>query len=218
MNPKAQGSRAMSDETRFLAWNRRLVLQAAVFAGISVAIGSAKAAEAVGTIADLRGEAAAEQAKKRRKLRVKSPVELTDILTTAKQSRLTARLGDKTTLRMGAETRVKIDNFIVDAGGELTLGSGALLLDAPMDGFPKGLAVESPFALIAVRGTRFFAGKIDGVFGVFVERGSVNVTAGGRTVRLRRGQGIDIPRRGGPPGPIKTWGQPKIRKALALVR
>jgi len=139
-------------------------------------------------------------------------------LITAKQSRLGANLGSKTNLRMGAETRVKIDYFIVNAGGELTLGSGALLLDAPAGTFERGLAVESPFALIAVRGTRFFAGKIDGVFGVFVVRGSVNVTAGGRRVTLRTGQGTDIPRAGGPPGPVKTWGQPKIQKALALVR
>lgn len=208
----------MKNREQKTMWTRRLVLQTAIFGGLSAAVRPAVAAEAVGTISDLRGEAVAEQAKRRRKLQIRSPVEIGDTLATAKRSRLRAALGDKTTLRLGAETRVKIDNFIVETGGELTLGSGALLLDAPTDGFPKGLAVESPFALIAVRGTRVFAGKIDGVFGVFVERGSVNVTAGGKTVRLRRGQGTDIARRGGPPGPVKTWGQPKIRKALALVR
>lgn len=200
------------------ALTRRLVLQAAAFTGIGAIYSPAFSAEAVGEVDDLQGEAVAEQAKNRRKLQVRSPVENGDILMTAKRSRLKAALGGKTTLRMGAETRVKIDNFIVDAGGELTLGSGALLLDAPSGGFPKGLAVESPFALIAVRGTRFFAGTIDDEFSVFVDRGSVNVTAGGKTVRLNRGQGTDIKRRGDPPEPANTWGQPKIRKAFALVR
>lgn len=209
----------MSTVKQKSAWTRRLVLQTAALAGVSVVLPPAYAASTVGAVSDLRGEAAAERASQRLKLQVKSPVELGDTLMTAKRSRLKAALGDKTTLQLGAETKVKIDNFIVDAGGELTLGgNGAMLLDAPSGGFPKGLVVESPFALIAVRGTRVFAGKIDGVFGVFVDRGSVNVTAGGRTVRLRQGQGTDIKRRGDPPGPVKTWGQPKIRKAFALVR
>jgi hypothetical protein len=208
----------MNGQRRESRWRRRLILQAAMIAGMSAFSHLATAAESVGVVADLRGEAVAQQAKQQRKLQIKSPVEIGDTLMTARKSRLRANLGSTTSLRMGAETRVKIDYFIVDAGGELTLGSGALLLDAPSGEFEKGLAVESPFALIAVRGTRFFAGKIDGVFGVFVASGSVNVTAGGQTVRLRAGQGTDIARAGGPPGPVKTWGQPKIQKALALVR
>jgi hypothetical protein len=197
---------------------RRLILQGGTLAAMSLICGPALSADAVGKIADLQGEAVAEQAKNQRKLQIASPVDIGDTLATAKSSRLRAALGQKTTLRMGAETRVKIDNFIVDAGGELTLGGGALLLDSPPGSFPKSLSVNSPFALIAVRGTRFFAGSIDGQFGVFVDRGSVDVTAGGKTVRLNHGQGTDIKRRGGPPEPAKTWGKPKIRKAFALVQ
>jgi hypothetical protein len=200
-------------------WSRRLVLRFTAMGGLSALLGSsAWAAVAVGSIAELRGEAVAESGDRRRALKVRSPVAIGDTLATAKQSRLRAALGGRTTLRLGAETRVKIDRFLVDSGGELVLGGGALLLDAPANQFPQGLAVESPFALIAVRGTRLFAGKIDGVFGVFVSRGSIDVTAGGKRVRLKAGEGTDIKRAGGPPGPVKAWGQPKIHKAFALVR
>jgi hypothetical protein len=55
------------------------------------------------------------------------------------------------------------------------------------------------------------------VFGVFVERGSVAVSAAGRRVVLRAGEGTDIPRPGAPPTPPKRWGEPRIRAALASV-
>lgn len=199
-------------------WSRRLVLRAAALAGTGALLGPARAALAVvGAISELRGKAVAEAGDERRELQVKSPVELGDTLSTAKESRLKAALGGKTTLRLGAETKVKIDKFIVDSGGELNLGSGALLLDAPSGKFPKGLAVQSPFALIAVRGTRFFAGDIDGVFGVFVAKGSVAVSGGGKSVTLKAGEGTDMKRAGDPPHAARKWGKPRIQKALALV-
>lgn len=199
-------------------WTRRGVLLAAVSAGLGLTGSPAAAAVVVGSVSELRGEASAETGGGRRKLKVKSPVQIGDTLATAKESRLRAALQGKTTLRLGAETKVKIDKYIVESGGELVLGEGALLLDAPANNFPQGLVVESPFALIAVRGTRLFAGPIDGTFGVFVSRGWIDVTAGGKRVRLKAGEGTDIKRAGDPPGPVKVWGQPKIQKAFALVR
>jgi hypothetical protein len=54
------------------------------------------------------------------------------------------------------------------------------------------LRVRSPYGLMAVRGTTFFAGPSNDVFGVFVARGVVAVTGGGRTVVLRLGLGTNI--------------------------
>jgi ferric-dicitrate binding protein FerR (iron transport regulator) len=159
----------------------------------------------------------AELDAKNRKLEHKSSIFLNDTLRTAARSRLMAVLARRTTLRLGAETTVRIDRFIVDSGGELVLESGALLIDTRGRLLGR-LEIESPFALIAVRGTRVFAGPIDGIFGVFVAKGAVDVTAGGRTVRLNSGEGTDIAQAGGPPGPVRRWGRPKIAKAIALVQ
>jgi ferric-dicitrate binding protein FerR (iron transport regulator) len=176
------------------------------------------APSAIGVVAELRGQALAELNEKRRSLDFNSAVFLGDRLRTAEDSRLAVLLAKKTRLRLGANTTVTVDKFIAEAGGELSLGSGALVIEAPRNSLPKGLTVKSHFALIAVRGTVFFAGPINGVFGVFVKSGSLNVTAAGKTVRLRNGEGTDIPEVGDPPGPVKKWGKAKIDKAFALVQ
>jgi hypothetical protein len=198
--------------------DRRMLLQGVIVASALYPLRPAAAAEAAGVVAELKGEAVAELNKQRRALKPRSPIYLGDTLDTSDQSRLRALLARKTTLRLGAKTRVRIDQFIVNVGGELVLDSGALLLDTSSAKFPQGLKVQSPFALIAVRGTRIFAGPIEGIFGVFVDRGSVDVTAGGQTVKLAAGEGTDIASAGSAPGPIKKWGKPKIAKAMALVR
>jgi ferric-dicitrate binding protein FerR (iron transport regulator) len=200
------------------AIDRRLLLQGFVGSVAFCAARPAVAAETVvGSVSEVVGDVVAELNSQRRKLKRKSSILLGDTLRTAARARLRALLARKTSLWLGAETSVRIDRFIVDSGGELVLDSGALLIDT-RGKLQKGLEVESPFALIAVRGTRFFAGPIDGIFGVFVARGVVDVTAGGNTVRLRTGEGTDIAQAGGPPGPVKKWGAPKIAKAMALVR
>jgi hypothetical protein len=219
---RAAGSRRMTFVMRNLSprrgIDRRLLLQGFAAAATLGVLRPVFAAQAiVGTASEVVGDVVAELNAQRRKLRRKSSIFLNDTLRTATRSRLRALLARRTTLRLGAETSVRIDRFIVDSGGELVLDSGALLIDT-RGKLPKRLEVESPFALIAVRGTRFFAGPIDGIFGVFVARGAVDVTAGGSTVRLSTGEGTDIAQAGGPPGPVKRWGQPKIAKAMALVQ
>jgi len=197
--------------------NRRFVLQSLAFASLALCSRVASSAEqVVGSVSALKGVATAEITSKRRRLERKSSLYLGDTVHTGARSRLVALLLPKTTLKLGAETRVRIDNFIVNAGGEILLDSGALLLDVPRR-LSKGLAVRSLFALIAVRGTTFFAGQLDDAFSVFVVKGSVDVVAGGEEVRLRSGEGIDIAAPGGKPGPVKKWGKPKISKAMALV-
>ncbi|MGE0240713.1 MAG: FecR domain-containing protein [Parvibaculaceae bacterium] len=198
--------------------DRRRLLQVFTAGAMSSAMPPAFAADAaIGTVSEIVGEVVAELNARRRDLKRKSPIFLNETLRTAAQSRLRAVLARKTSLRLGAKTTVRIDRFIVDRGGELVLDSGALLIDT-RGKLLKSLEVESPFALIAVRGTRFFAGPIDGIFGVFVARGAVDVTGGGTTVRLSQGEGTDIARPGAAPGPVKSWGAPKIAKAMALVQ
>src|SRR5687768_8577125 len=162
----------------FVMWNlrsrrgmdRRLLLKGFAASATLAALRPAFAAQAiVGTVSEVVGEVIAELNAKRRKLERRSSIFLSDTLRTAARSRLRALLARRTTLRLGAETTVRIDRFIVDSGGELVLESGALLIDT-RGKLLKRLEVESPFALIAVRGTRFFAGPIDGIFGVFVAR------------------------------------------------
>jgi ferric-dicitrate binding protein FerR (iron transport regulator) len=180
-----------------------------------LALRPARAVEQAGSVEDVTGEAFAERESVHRTLDRAAPVFLNEEVATGVASRLGMRLGRNTTVRLGEQARLKIDRFLVDAGGEMTLRSGPLLFD----GKPQraGLQIRSPFALIAVRGTRFFAGPSNDRFGVFVARGSVSVTAAGQQVVLREGEGTDVASPGAPPTPVKRWGAERVRAALASV-
>jgi ferric-dicitrate binding protein FerR (iron transport regulator) len=174
-------------------------------------------AEPAGSVEEVDGEAFAVANTVRRMLQRLAPVFLGDQVGTGAASRLGMRLGRDTTIRLGERARLRIDRFLLDAGGEITLRSGPLLFDRPAGSLPAPMQIRSPFALIAVRGTRFFAGPSNGPFGVFVERGSVAVSSAGRRVILRDGEGTDFSAPGTRPTPVKRWGPERIRAALASV-
>jgi|SRR5215475_4572127 len=185
---------------------------------LSLLVGrAAHGAEPAGAIEDVKGEGFAESGSARRVLQREAPVFIADRVGTGEASRLIIQLGRQTKVRLGSRARMTIDRYLVDAGGELTLESGPLLFDRPQGAPPAPVQIRSPFGLIAVRGTRFFAGPSNGVFGVFVERGRVAVTAAGRSVVLQAGQGTDIIRPGAPPSPVTNWGPARIGVALDSV-
>jgi ferric-dicitrate binding protein FerR (iron transport regulator) len=176
----------------------------------------ARAAERVGSVEDVRGEAFAELDAARRTLDPAAPVFLGDEVATGIASRLGMQLGRDTMVRLGEQARLKIDRFLVDAGGDMTLRAGPLLFDRPPGRAPS-VVIRSPFALIAVRGTRFFAGPSNGRFSVFVARGSVAVISAGQQVIVREDEGTDFVSPGTPPTLVKRWGAERIRAALASV-
>ena len=79
------------------------------------------------------------------------------------------------------------------------------------------VTVRGPYGLVAVRGTKFFAGPSNGVFGVFVESGTVTVTGASRAVTLVAGQGTNIARPGDEPSAPTQWGEARIAAAMASV-
>jgi len=77
--------------------------------------------------------------------------------------------------------------------------------------------VRGSFGLITVRGTRIFVGPSQGVIGIFVVHGIIDVAAGGREFVLQTGEGTNIAGPGAIPTPPAVWGEPRIRAALASV-
>jgi ferric-dicitrate binding protein FerR (iron transport regulator) len=178
----------------------------------------AAALTAAGKVAAVRGAAAAEVEGQSRNLSIGGDVYIGDLVSTRDDSRLGLRLGQRTDLRLGANTRLKIDRYVVDAGGEFELVDGAILFEGRgRRPAPADLQFRSAYGLIAVRGTRFFAGPSKGVFGVFVREGRLEVSAAGRTVVLEPRQGTDIAKPGDPPSPPAFWKRPRIREAIASV-
>jgi FecR protein len=177
----------------------------------------ALARQVAGSVDEVRGEAFAEAEKERRKLESAAPVFLADEVSTGTASRLAIHLGADTIIRLGELAHLVIDRTVENAGGDHTLTSGAVLFDRKAGAEPRPVRIRSSFGLIAVRGTRFFAGPSAGVFGVFVQRGNVVVRAAGQEVILSEGQGTNIARPGDVPTPPAPWGQPRIDAALASI-
>ncbi|WGF87923.1 FecR family protein [Marinivivus vitaminiproducens] len=176
----------------------------------------ARAETRIGTVEDAVGDAFARQ-RETRQLQVSDDILLDDYVWTGSRSRARLGLDGGTRIHLGPHAQLVIDRFVAQAGGDLVLGTGALVFDRAESLPPVDMEIRSAFGLIGVRGTRFFAGPSRGVFGVFVERGTVEVQAAGIARTLRAGDGVDIPAPGAPPTNVVRWGQARIDEALASV-
>jgi FecR protein len=194
------------------------------FCGAAAVQGMASqaAAEPAGHITALTGTAHAVADKIERPLAVSNPVNIGDLIHTAAAARLGLLLGKDTRIDLGPLAKLHVENHLVDAGGTFDLVDGSLFFAhiRPVNARPPSAAqkaqIRSPYGLIAVRGTKFFAGHGPKGFSVFVAEGRVDVTAARKTVRLGAGQGTDIAAVGRPPSLPKTWGAPRIRESLML--
>jgi ferric-dicitrate binding protein FerR (iron transport regulator) len=150
---------------------------------------------------------------------------LDDLVSTGPAARLVAQLEGGIEIRLGERASLRVDSLVLRgprAGTALRIFEGPALLDRPPQasagrGAASPIAMTLPWARIAVRGTRFFAGPLDGRYAVFVARGLVAVEAGGSTTLLAEGEGVDVAAPGAPPGAVVRWGQARIDRAMALV-
>lgn len=211
----------MADRTTDLPWPTRRGAVVGGLAALATCHGrpAQAQAEGIGHVLSLRGQAFAENGGARRRLDLRGRLFLNDLLITGAASRLKVRLGRRTTLALGENARLRIDRQIpIDDSGDYELQAGPLFLEHDEEGPRIPATVRSPYGLIAVRSTQFFAGPSNNVFGVFAARDRVSVQAAGQSVLLDTGEGTSIARPGDPPGPPVPWGQARIRAALASVQ
>lgn len=130
---------------------------------------------------------------------VGASVNMNDRLRTGPGARLQVTFVDGTNLTLGENATVVIDRFVYNPSksvGAMALSSttGALRFATGKIGSMdnKDVTVSTPHGALAVRGTEFWMGPIDGHYGAYVLDGKVDVGARGRTVKLRPGYGTDI--------------------------
>ena len=177
----------------------------------------ANAADPAGRVEEIKGEAFADASNQHRTLEKSSSVFVGDRVETGASSRLTMLLGVDTTIRLGERAHLVIDQFLSTTGGEISVQAGPMLFDRPSGSPPVPVKIKSPYGLIAVRGTKFFAGPSNGVFGVFVDHGTVVVAGGGSEVVLQAGEGTNLSSPGSSPTAPVKWGKARIDAALASV-
>jgi ferric-dicitrate binding protein FerR (iron transport regulator) len=210
----------LSDTARHSAaiCDRRTFVAGALAVAASLVLSlPAIAADAVGKVESAQGSSTGLLEGIIRELASGADVHLLEIVQTGRGARLGIALGESTRLKLGERTRVKIEQDIVEQGGELILARGAMLFERPDAGNHGDLVVKTPFAIIAARGTRFWTGPSNDVIGVFVESGRVNVRNRGGSVTLGPGEGTDLTAPDVAPTPPRRWGEARIAAALATV-
>jgi hypothetical protein len=198
---------------------RHTLRRRGAFAGLAFALATPVARvragpQRAGEVKTTHGDCFARSGTAQRTLVPNADVFVGDAVGTGAASSLALLLGEATTVRLGPDAQLRIDRFLMNAGGVLTLDKGAVLYDHDAKDGPDNMAVRSPFGLIAVRGTRFFAGPSNGVFGVFVERGEVMVLGVSTAVTVTAGMGTNIATPGAEPTLPTVWGQARIKAAM----
>ena len=132
-----------------------------------------------------------------------TPVHMNDRLRTGANARLEVTFNDNSKLTLGENANVVIDRYVYNpnkSSAQVVLSStqGALRFAGgkieQMN--QKNIVVNTPSAALAVRGTHFWAGPIDGQYGVYLLNGKVGVSNRAGAVTLARpGMGTDIPLR-----------------------
>jgi hypothetical protein len=156
-------------------------------------------AAAVGTVTKVQNEAQIGAAT----AVVGAPVQMNDRLRTGANARLQVTFHDNSSLTLGENANVVVDRFVFNpdkSSAEVVLKAtqGALRFAGGKieEMHHKDIVVKTPYAALAVRGTHFWAGHIDGQYGVLLLNGKLSVSnRAGAVVLSQPGWGTDIGQR-----------------------
>lgn len=134
--------------------------------------------------------------------RVGKTVKMNDRLTTGAGARLQITFVDGTSLILGENAVVVVDRYTFNPAK----GSGKMALSSTQGAFrfatgklnqmkDRDVRVTTPHGALAVRGTEFWSGPIDGHYGTYVMKGKVRASNRSRASTLTAGKGIDYRRR-----------------------
>ncbi len=178
----------------------------------------------IGNVSAAQGTSEAERPGIRRALAPQAPVFQSEVVRTGDASRLEITFEDETRLNLGENARVRLDDFVyamsgtTNQVGATVKGAFRFVTGTLGRKRPAIVRVRTPIGVIGIRGTDFWAGPIDGEYGVLLLDGEVEVTTASRTVVLDApGLGTTIPRAGAAPRPPAPWAARKVDRALATV-
>jgi hypothetical protein len=204
-----------------MRWRTSLFLPIVFLLATSTVVQGAES-DVIGNTTQLKPEAGARFDGRARDLAVGAEVHRDEQVWTAAGGRLDIQFADGSSITLGENARVVLDEFVMPEGagtGNQVVRSitGALRFVGGAVDKSGATKIVTPIATMTVRGTEFFAGPIDGAYGVFVFDGQVDVATSAGSVTLKKGEGTTLTQSRVAPTPPKTWGAPKIARAEKLV-
>jgi len=210
-------------------------MAAAVLLALTLAFPAA-ALERAGTVERQKGSATRIQDGDAAALGEGSAVYVGDTIETGGTSRLIVRFADSSTLQMGADAKITVDELVYDVYGltdakdaqALTFVEGVFryVSGAISKNDYTNVAIDTPVATIGIRGTDFVAGRLTvgmapgtSHFGYQIRDGAIDVIAPGGTVTLDApGEGTFLPfDRVAAPTPVRQWTAEEAREADDLL-
>ncbi|HEX7533043.1 MAG TPA: FecR family protein [Methyloceanibacter sp.] len=176
----------------------------------------------VGSVAKVENQASIVASSAAKPAVVGASVHMKDELRTGANGRMQVTFLDDTELTLGENANVVIDRYVYDPDK----GNGEAMLQTTKGAFrfaagrikelkENTILITTAFADIAVRGTAFWAGPIDGKYGVLLLQGEVAVSNQAGSVTLSKaGEGTNIDSPLDAPGAPSIW--PEAKAALAL--
>ena len=200
----------------------RLFVGSAALALLAALAAPAEAGPAIGGVSRVAGGATGTIDGATETLENAATIFLDEIVATEAAARLEITFEDATQLTLGERAQVRIDRFVYDGGQtrRMTIAAtGALrFVSSLQKASGAEISVRTPVATIGIRGTDFWAGPIDGAFGVLLVEGEVVVSnAAGEAVLDEPGEGVNIAGPDAAPGNVTQWPQEKVGRALAAV-
>jgi len=167
---------------------------------------------------------------------VGSPVHMGDTLNTGARARLQVTFRDQTNLTLGENATIVVDRFVFDPDASVgeaalnaTKGAFRLTTGRISDMQHKNIGVQTAFGALAVRGTDFWWGPIEGQNGVLLVHNSRLEVRGEECPRDsndrrcrcavtldQAGEGTDFDRDRRCPGTPYPWPQARIDAALQM--
>lgn len=196
--------------------------------GLALAVGTPAAADdpraKVGDVERIQGAAAAVFEGERRPLGLGDPIRFKDQLRTQADSRLKVRLLDDSSVTLGENATLLVDEFVYDpdAGRQVVAvrglaGAFVLAVADVMNLVERRLEVATPIGSLSLDGGTVWAGEIDDGYGVLALDGTTKVAAATGAYTLAAGEGITVTR---PDRPVRVlaWPSLKVRRAIDTVR
>ena len=185
---------------------------------------AAEATDVVGKVVRIQKSAVAMQDAFPRVLELGSEIQLGDIISTGKGSRIEIEMSDGAELTLGERTHFVVQEYVVDQDGNnavLRLLQGAFKVTSGklMQTADASFLIQTDVATIGIRGTTFWGGSLDGEFevalldgkGVYVE------TKAGRVDLSVKGDGTLVKDASTPPTIPSAWPGTKLDRAIATV-